>query len=65
MSDNVPTGVDCSEEAAADEEPTTLCDGDRSHNVWIDGGDRALGNGACQLDTMTEDQVVYTIQRNE
>jgi len=35
----------------------TLCDGDTSNNEWF-------GEGVCLLDTMTKDQVIYTIQRN-
>ncbi len=37
--------------------PTTLCDRDCSDNVWLEGS-------CCLLDTLTESQVVYTIQRN-
>jgi hypothetical protein len=49
-------------------EPTacTLCDGDRRDNVWIEGGDRATGEGGvCLLDTLTQEEVVYVLQRDE
>lgn len=35
----------------------TLCDGDISHNAWFT-------EGVCLLDTMTKDQVIYTISHN-
>jgi hypothetical protein len=57
--------ADCDLVGDSEETPTTLCDGDRTNNVWIDGGDPAVGNGACMLDTMREDQVVYVLQRDE
>lgn len=37
--------------------PPTLADGDTLDNYWMEGG-------ACLLDTMTKDQVVYVLQRN-
>jgi hypothetical protein len=35
----------------------TLCDGDITNNQWFE-------DGVCLLDTMTKDQVIYTISRN-
>jgi hypothetical protein len=35
----------------------TLCDGDTTNNQWFE-------DGVCMLDTMTKDQVIYTISRN-
>jgi len=43
----------------------TYCDGDRVNNVWVEGAVDADGNGGiCMLDTMTEEQVVYVLQRD-
>ena len=36
---------------------STLCDGDTTNNEWF-------GEGVCILDTMTKDQIVYTIEHN-
>lgn len=35
----------------------TLCDGDTLNNSWFT-------EGVCLLDSMTKDQVIYSIQRN-
>ncbi len=43
----------------------TLCDGDRTHNCWIEGGDPNTGEGGvCLLDNLTAEQVVYIVERN-
>ena len=48
-----------------DNEPKpSLCDGDRTNNIWVEGGNPSIGNGICLLDTMTESQVVYSLQHN-
>jgi len=38
--------------------PATLCDLDRTDNVWVEGD-------VCMLDTLREDQVIYILQRDE
>jgi hypothetical protein len=45
--------------------PTTLCDRyDRSvPNVWVEGDPGAIG--VCMLDTMTEEQIIYCIERDD
>jgi len=40
-----------------DTAPPSLCDGDTTNNCWFE-------EGVCLLDTMSKQQVVYTIQRN-
>jgi hypothetical protein len=48
------------------DETCTFCDGDLRDNVWIEGGNRETGEGGvCLLNTMTEDQIVYVLQRDE
>jgi hypothetical protein len=47
-----------------DEDPKSCCDGDRTNNMWVEGGDTKLGTGICLLDTMSPDQVIYTLQHN-
>lgn len=42
----------------------SYCDLDRRNNIWVEGGDPAQGTGICLLDSMTSDQVVYTLQHN-
>lgn len=42
----------------------TYCDGDRVRNMWVEGGDPSVGDGVCLLDTMSEAQVVYSLQHN-
>jgi len=42
----------------------SLCDGDRRNNCWIDGGNPELGDGVCLLDTLSEEQVIYILERN-
>ena len=44
----------------------TYCDGDRVNNVWIEGGNRETGEGGvCLLDNLTQDQVIYCVERDE
>ena len=45
----------------------TKCNRDRRHNVWIEGNvDPETGEGGiCLLDTLTEEQVTETIERDE
>lgn len=40
-----------------DEPVPSLCDGDITNNEWF-------GEGVCLLDTMSKNQVIYTIQHN-
>ena len=40
-----------------EEIPCTMCDGDKTNNVWMAGT-------VCLLDTMTEDEVIYVVQRD-
>lgn len=42
----------------------TMCNADTTDNVWVERGD-ADAIGICLLDTMTEDQVIYSVQRND
>lgn len=42
----------------------TKCDRDRENNVWVDRGTPGA-IGICLLDTMTEDQVIYVLERDE
>ena len=43
----------------------TKCNRDRVNNVWIEGPDPATGEGVCLLDTMSECQVIYVLERDE
>lgn len=45
--------------------PPTLCDLDRRCNVWVEGADENGNGGICMLDTMTECQVVESLQRSQ
>lgn len=46
--------------------PATKCNGDRTNNVWIDGGNPETGEGGvCLLDTLQECQVIWIIERDE
>ena len=46
--------------------PCTYCDRDRKDNVWVEGVVDENGQGGiCMLDTMTEDQIVNVLQRND
>jgi hypothetical protein len=55
----------CEDESTTTETTTTtLCDRDRTNNVWVEGGD-GDGSGVCLLDTMSEEQVIYVLQRDE
>lgn len=56
MSDNVP--------CTCDEPVPCKCDGDRTNNLWVEGGDPSKGTGICLLDTLTLPQVVYSLQHN-
>lgn len=43
----------------------TKCDKDRRNNVWIEGGNPETGEGGiCLLDTVTDEQVIYCIERD-
>jgi hypothetical protein len=60
--------MSCDDETTAEETvaPATLCDLDRTNNVWVEGVVDEDGNGGiCMLDNMREDQVVYVLQRDE
>ncbi len=50
-----------------DTTPTTFCDRDRVNNVWIEGvTDPETGEGGiCLLDTLTEAQIINSLQRDE
>jgi len=62
LGDSLNTVPECSTEG----EVCTFCDGDRIHNVWIEGGDPETGEGgACLLDTMDRDEIIYVLQRDE
>lgn len=41
----------------------TYCDGDTKNNVWMEHVDPDA-SGICLLDTMTECQVIYTLERD-
>lgn len=46
--------------------PTTKCNGDRQNNVWVErgvGGENAPG--ICLLDTMTEEQVINVLEKDD
>lgn len=43
---------------------STLCDRDRVNNVWVEGADENGEGGICLLDTMSEPQVIYVLQRD-
>lgn len=45
--------------------PTTFCDRDRVNNVWVEGADAQGVGGVCLLDTMSDPQVIYVLQRDE
>lgn len=56
------TGCDCEPTTGT---PTTLCDLDRVNNMWVVGGNPPCsGNGICLLDTMSKDQVIYSLAHN-
>ena len=55
----------CDETTTEEAVPTTLCDRDRVNNVWVEGADENGEGGVCLLDTMREDQVIYSLQRDE
>lgn len=44
---------------------STLCDGDRRNNCWIEGGNPVTGEGGvCLLDTLTRDTVIYILEHD-
>lgn len=46
----------------------TKCDADRANNVWVERGPNPgdeLRVGICLLDTMSEEQVIYSVQRDD
>ena len=44
----------------------TYCNGDRTNNVWLEGGNHETGEGGvCLLDNMNQDQVVYCVERDD
>ena len=46
--------------------PPTKCNKDRTHNMWVEGGNPETGEGGvCLLDTVTEEQVIWIIERDE
>jgi hypothetical protein len=49
--------TDCDCTTTETEAPCTLCDGDTTDNVWMAGT-------VCQLDTMTEEDIIYVVQRD-
>lgn len=60
--------MSCEDDETTTEEtatPTTYCDRDRVSNVWVEGADENGTGGICLLDTMTEAQVINSIQRSE
>lgn len=44
--------------------PRTRCDGDTVNNVWVERAD-ASRIGICLLDTLTEAQVIFSVERND
>ncbi len=65
---NDPSSTNSSTEDPTTEEApgrTTYCDGNRRDNVWVEGPvDEAGQGGVCMLDTMTESQLIYVLQRD-
>lgn len=59
MSDENDTGCTC------DETTGTRCDLDRTNNMWVEGGDPKVGSGLCLLDSMSDAQIVYSLQHNQ
>jgi len=61
--------MSCDDETTTEETgPTTFCDRDRTNNCWIEGEsyDPETGEGGiCMLDTLSEAQVVNSLQRDE
>lgn len=60
--------MSCDDDTTMTEEsvPTTLCDGDRRNNVWVEGNVDENGEGGiCMLDTLSEEQIIYILQRDE
>lgn len=57
----------CEDEITTEETtgPATYCDLDRANNVWVEGADENGEGGICLLDTMSESQVIYVLQRDE
>lgn len=48
---------DCDLEDPCEGEVPSLCDGDTSNNVWVEGG-------VCLLDQMNPSQVTFVLQKN-
>ncbi len=48
---------DCDPCQTGEGPPPTLCDGDTTNNCWVE-------NGICLLDSMSKEQIVYTIEHN-
>jgi len=46
--------------------PPSYCNLDRNNNVWVEGVlDPSQGlEGICLLDTMSEEEIIYVLQRN-
>jgi len=74
--ENQPPCPPCNDEVVDDSglppgcEPQhkSRCNGDRKNNVWVERGPGANdGNciGICLLDTMTEDQVIFAVERDD
>ena len=61
--------MSCDDDTTTTEEvsvPTTLCNGDRVNNVWVEGAVDENGEGGiCMLDTLSEAQIIYILQRDE
>jgi len=58
----------CQETPCACQQVCTKCDRDRKNNMWVERGNNPGSEnavGICLLDTMTEDQVVNMLERNE
>ncbi len=54
-----------SDPCGCEEKPfRTKCDRDTTNNVWLERGTPGA-IGICLLDTMTEEQVIYTLERDE
>jgi hypothetical protein len=66
MSCNDPSSNSSTDDGTTEEAPSrvTYCDGDRANNVWVEGANENGEGGICMLDTMTQAQVIYVLQRN-
>lgn len=61
---NSSTSSTQSESSESSDTRVTYCDGDRANNVWVEGADAEGNGGVCLLDTMTQAQLVYVLQRD-